>query len=39
MRFYERNGFSQIRRIDGYLKDGSAMIVYAKGIGPGKWEQ
>ena len=32
-RFYERNGFEQAGRIDGYLSDGSAMIVYAKRIG------
>ncbi len=38
-RFYEQNGFSQIGRVRGYLDDGSAMIVYAKGIGPGRWEQ
>lgn len=33
-RFYERNGFYEIGRVNGYLDDGSAMIVYAKGIGP-----
>jgi hypothetical protein len=29
-RFYERSGFEQAGRIDDYLSDGSAMIVYAK---------
>jgi GNAT superfamily N-acetyltransferase len=32
-RFYERNRFEQVGRIDEYLADGSAMIVYAKRIG------
>jgi GNAT superfamily N-acetyltransferase len=32
-RFYERNRFEQTGRIDEYLADGSAMIVYAKRIG------
>jgi GNAT superfamily N-acetyltransferase len=32
-RFYERNGFQQAGRIGGYLRDGSAMLVYAKSIG------
>ncbi len=32
-RFYERNGFRQAGRVDDYLPDGSAMIVYAKHIG------
>ena len=32
-RFYESNGFSEVGRIAGYLRDGSAMVVYAKSIG------
>jgi ribosomal protein S18 acetylase RimI-like enzyme len=32
-RFYERNGFAQTGRIEDYLPDGSAMIVYAKHVG------
>ena len=38
-RFYERNGFREIGRVNGYLDDGSAMIVYAKSIGPGGRQQ
>jgi GNAT superfamily N-acetyltransferase len=32
-RFYERNRFEQAGRVDDYLADGSAMVVYAKRIG------
>jgi ribosomal protein S18 acetylase RimI-like enzyme len=32
-RFYEKNRFERVGRIDDYLPDGSAMVVYAKHIG------
>jgi GNAT superfamily N-acetyltransferase len=32
-RFYEGAGFCEAGRVAGYLPDGSAMVVYAKGIG------
>ncbi|GEM_PF-317270 len=35
-RFYERGGFREVGRVDDYLDDGSAMLVYAKDIGPGR---
>ena len=31
-RFYERNGFERAGKVEDYLPDGSAMIVYAKRI-------
>jgi GNAT superfamily N-acetyltransferase len=33
-RFYEKKGFEQIGKIENYLPDGEAMIVYLKVIGP-----
>lgn len=37
-RFYERNGFRRSGQIADYLPDGSAMVIYAKLLGPGSRE-
>lgn len=31
-RFYAGVGFEQVGRVDGYLSDGAAMVVYGKGL-------